>query len=74
VESWVVLAIGRGLLDARMDQGARTITVTRTLQREFGPAQWAALQTKLRQWTDNVASLLTTIEGGGSGGGGGARN
>ena len=62
VESWVVRAIARGLLDARMDQMARTVSVTRSLQRAFGSAQWSSLQAKLRAWRENVSSLLTTVE------------
>lgn len=62
VESWVVRAIARGLLDARMDQMGRTVSVTRSLQRAFGPAQWSVLQAKLRAWRENVSSLLTTVE------------
>jgi hypothetical protein len=71
VEAWVVKGIARGLLDARMDQAQRTVTVLRTVQREFGPAHWTILQSKLRQWRDNVGALLATVEGVGSGGGGG---
>ena len=64
VESWVVRAITRGLLDARVDQAAGSITVTRCLAREFGAPQWVALQGKLRAWRDSVATLLSTVEGG----------
>lgn len=55
-------AISTGLVDARMDQGAGTVTVARTIQREFGPAQWALLQSRLRTWKDNVNGLLQVIE------------
>ena len=62
VESWVVRAISRGLVDARMDQTAATVTVTRTVQRDFGSTQWTGLQSKLRAWRDNVGSLLSSME------------
>jgi len=64
VESWVVRAITRGLLDARVDQAAGSITVTRCVAREFGAPQWVSLEGKLRAWRDNVASLLSAVEGG----------
>ena len=63
-------AVTRGLLDARVDQDAGTVTVTRSVQREFGPAQWAGLQSKLRSWRENVAALSTAVEGAGRAAGG----
>lgn len=63
VESWVVQAIAEGLIDAKMDQPASTVTVTRAMQREFGAAQWGSLQSKLRAWRDSVAGLLSMVEG-----------
>jgi len=62
VEPWVVRAISRGLIDARMDQTAETITVTRTVQRDFGSSHWTVLQAKLRAWRDNVSALLASME------------
>lgn len=64
VESWVVMAIAEGLIDARMEQTASSVSVTRAMQRDFGQAQWTTLQTKLRAWRDSVASLLALVEGG----------
>lgn len=64
VETWVVKALSHGLIDARMDQLAQTVTVTRSLQRDFGGSEWMGLQGRLRTWRDNVASLLSTVESG----------
>lgn len=50
VEPLVVRAVGRKLLDARIDQLARTITVTRCEPRSFGPADWKELQATLHNW------------------------
>lgn len=68
----MVQAVTSGLIDARVDQAAGTVTVTRSVTREFGPAQWAGLQAKLRAWRDNVGTLMATVEGGPSGGRGSA--
>lgn len=57
--------IGDGLMDARMDQTAGTVTVSRAVQREFGAAQWKQLEARLRSWRDNVGALLTSVETGG---------
>lgn len=71
VESWVVQAIGEGLIDARMDQTKGELTVTRATQRDFGAAQWTHLQSKLRAWRDSVSGLLSLVEGGSAAGAGG---
>lgn len=71
VESWVVQAIGEGLIDARMDQTKGELTVTRATQRDFGAAQWTHLQSKLRAWRDSVSGLLSLVEGGSGAGAGG---
>jgi len=74
VEAWVVSTISEGLIDARMDQLTSSVVVTRAMQREFGSAQWLALQAKLAAWKTSVAGLLAVVEqrtGGGGGGGGG---
>ena len=77
VEAWVVSTISEGLIDARMDQLTSSVVVTRAMQREFGNAQWLALQAKLAAWKQSVAGLLAVVEqraggaGGGAAGGGG---
>lgn len=62
VESWVVDSIAQGLLEASMDQFKQCITVTRCVQRSFGPEQWKALQQKLSGLRKNVAGILETIK------------
>jgi translation initiation factor 3 subunit M len=60
VEAWVVRAIGAGVLEAKMDQVRRTVLITRSLHRVFGPQQWAELAAKLRSYSDNIAGALAT--------------
>ncbi len=50
VEVWVVRAIGRKLLAARIDQMRRTVAVTKCAQRTFSAAQWRALLAQLGAW------------------------
>ena len=50
VESWVVRAIGKKLLDARIDQLSRSVTVTRSAHRCFGSEQWQELRAQLSAW------------------------
>ena len=47
----MVRAIGKKLLDARMDQMAKTVAVSRVVQRKFGSeASWLALRDQLEAW------------------------
>ena len=50
VEVWVVRAIGKKLLEARIDQMRRTVAVTKCMQRTFSATQWRALLTQLGAW------------------------
>lgn len=50
VEAWVVRAIGKKLLEARIDQMRRTVAVTKCAQRTFSTAQWRALLAQLGAW------------------------
>ena len=50
VESWVVCAIGKKLLEARIDQLRHTVTVTRAAHRCFGTDQWQELHAQLSAW------------------------
>lgn len=50
VESWVVCAIGKKLLEARIDQLRHTVSVTRAAHRCFGSEQWQELHAQLSAW------------------------
>ena len=50
VENWIVKAIGRRLLEARIDQLQRLVTITRTTQRTFSQKDWARLSAQLKIW------------------------
>lgn len=58
VESWVIAAVSTGLLEAKMDQLARTVMVERSVVRRFDMEQWKALQSRLSTWKQNVANVL----------------
>ena len=50
VEGWVVKAIGRKLIDARVDQLQSTLTISRTAQRSFSSQDWGRLASQLGAW------------------------
>ena len=49
-EAWVIRAIGAKLLEARIDQMRRSVTVTKLTQRAFTAAHWADLRAQLAAW------------------------
>jgi translation initiation factor 3 subunit M len=55
VEAAVVGAIGRRLLEARIDQPGRSVAVAKCAPRTFGAAQWAELRGTLGAWAEAVA-------------------
>ncbi|KAL6781758.1 hypothetical protein ACKKBF_B09335 [Auxenochlorella protothecoides x Auxenochlorella symbiontica] len=50
VEPLLVRAIGKKLLEARIDQLAHTVSVSKSAPRAFGDGDWKALQATLRVW------------------------
>ena len=61
VESWVVCAIGKKLLEARIDQLRHSVTVTRAAHRCFGTEQWQELRAQLSAWAENVAGVRQLV-------------
>ncbi|KAG2990668.1 hypothetical protein JG687_00015702 [Phytophthora cactorum] len=61
VEKWVVRAITAGVVNAKIDQLARTVTISRSLQRRFGAEQWKEIDIKLQLYKKNVGGLLDII-------------
>uniref|UniRef100_M4BC51 PCI domain-containing protein n=1 Tax=Hyaloperonospora arabidopsidis (strain Emoy2) TaxID=559515 RepID=M4BC51_HYAAE len=61
VEQWVVRAITAGLVSAKIDQLARTVTISHSLQRRFGDEQWNEMHEKLQSYKKNVGGLLNVI-------------
>jgi translation initiation factor 3 subunit M len=63
-ELWVVRAIQRGLLEAKIDQVARTVSVARANPRTFQESDWRMLESRIGAWKSSVESLMTSIKGG----------
>mmetsp|Transcript_1443 Transcript_1443/g.3121 ORF Transcript_1443/g.3121 Transcript_1443/m.3121 type:complete len:434 (-) Transcript_1443:73-1374(-) len=58
VEPWIVGAVRRGLVDAKMDQMERTVVVEKAMVRRFGKEQWADLGNRLKAWRVAVKGVL----------------
>ncbi|XP_063530416.1 eukaryotic translation initiation factor 3 subunit M [Cydia strobilella] len=54
VEAFIIQVLKTKLVRARMDQAARTVRVSSTMHRTFGPAQWQQLRAVLAAWRTNV--------------------
>jgi len=63
VETWVMEAIGCGLMTAKMDQVGLKVHVGVCIERDFGAAQWKRLHTSLGDWRDSIRGLLSVIQG-----------
>merc|ERR1712185_421654 len=61
VEPWVVRALSEGVIDGRIDQLNHKVLVKSAFQREFGKAEWAFLESKLVQWTENLENVIKFI-------------
>jgi len=61
VETWIILAISAGLIEAKMDQLRNIVVISRCTQRVFTIAQWKQLSDRLRVWKDNVRGLLHVV-------------
>jgi len=61
VERWVVRALSEGVIDGRIDQLNHKVLIKSAFQREFGKTEWAFLDSKLTQWTDNLENVIKFI-------------
>merc|ERR1712157_107436 len=61
VERWVVRALSEGVIDGRIDQLNHKVLIKSAFQREFGKKEWAFLDAKLTQWTDNLENVIKFI-------------
>jgi translation initiation factor 3 subunit M len=62
VESWVIAAVGSGLLEAKMDQLVQKVMVERCVVRQFDMNQWKILQNRLQAWKKNVGGVLDSLK------------
>ena len=57
----MVTAIEEGLIEGRIDQTARTVSVSRATPRTFAKKDWSVLQTKLSAWTEEVDAIADSL-------------
>ena len=58
VEALVVQAIGKKLIEARIDQLKEEVVIGKCAARAFGTEQWKELQIQLRSWQKSVGDVL----------------
>jgi len=62
VESWVIKAMSEDVLEAKMDQLRRVVTISQCLQRVFTKPQWKQLTDNLANWRNNTQNILKTLQ------------
>lgn len=62
VESWVIVAVSTGLLQAKMDQLRHMVMIEHCVVRKFDMEQWKVLQRRLQHWKQNVGSVLQGLK------------
>ncbi len=61
VESFVIDAVGQGVIDARLNQLNKTVTVLKTMHRQFSTGEWKSLAEKIGKWQATVDAMIQTI-------------
>jgi translation initiation factor 3 subunit M len=59
VENLIVKAIGKKLIEAKIDQLSEEVVISKCSSRKFERAEWEGLQTDLKQWRQGIADVLT---------------
>jgi len=62
VEDWIIDAVSIKLIEAKINQLKRSVTIGFCIQRVFTIAQWKQLSVKLNKWKGNVGQVLQTIQ------------
>jgi translation initiation factor 3 subunit M len=62
VESWVIEAVGAGVMDARLDQTRQVVLINHVTLRTFTAEHWQQMSSRLALWRDNLVSLLEVVQ------------
>jgi translation initiation factor 3 subunit M len=61
VQPWIVRAIGKRLIEGKIDQVAGTVTATRCLRRAFSSNDWAALAQRLKGLGSGLSAIAERL-------------
>ncbi|KAF9430182.1 hypothetical protein BGZ76_000940 [Entomortierella beljakovae] len=61
VELWVIDIIRAGLVEAKLNQVSRVVTINRSIYRTFGKQQWEHLSERLSGWKQSLAEILQVL-------------
>ncbi|KAI5780521.1 hypothetical protein EDC01DRAFT_276897 [Geopyxis carbonaria] len=64
VELWVIDVIRAGLVEGKLSQLNQTFLIHRANSRNFGPAEWEEVASRLDVWKDSLRSILEVIKAG----------
>eukprot|EP00736_Rhodelphis_marinus_P003993 Rmarinus@m.12063 len=62
VEQWVIKAISKKLLEARLDQMRKVVRVTKRVLLEEEEPDWEKLRDRMGEWQENLQGVLQVVE------------
>mmetsp|Transcript_42948 Transcript_42948/g.91064 ORF Transcript_42948/g.91064 Transcript_42948/m.91064 type:complete len:415 (-) Transcript_42948:203-1447(-) len=60
-EVWIVRAIASGVIEGRIDQVRKLVTIQSAFQRVFGDDQWKSLDDRISDWIEHSEALLKVM-------------
>lgn len=61
VEGWIVRAIGKKLIEGKIDQVRNVVVITKCTQQLFGQQEWVQLANQLASWKANLAEVSQSM-------------
>lgn len=61
VEAWIVKAIGKKLIEGKIDQVRNVVVMSKCTQRVFGKNEWVQLRAQLTLWKSNLQEVSQTM-------------
>ncbi|KAJ3177850.1 hypothetical protein HDU85_005762 [Gaertneriomyces sp. JEL0708] len=61
IEIWIIDVIRAGLMDGKMNQLKRTVSISRSVNRVFTEQQWVVLKDRLDEWKKSLQEVLRVV-------------
>ncbi len=61
LETWIIRAISQGLISGKLDQLSRTVKISGTVSRTFGPKQWDKVAADIESWLAAVRKVSDLV-------------
>merc|ERR1719270_1773282 len=64
VEPFIIEGIGSGLIQGKINEPERKVTITSNINRTFKQEQWQEIKDRLELWQKNIVQIQDTIKSG----------